>query len=81
MTLDIVIVPFYTAIQIDELSHEALQDWLHSLNRAQREYAARVSGRARTVLNASHRLNRWLTAEVRQDLFDRHYELQVFKKI
>ena len=81
MTLDVVYVPFYTARQIDDLSHEELQDWLLQLDRAQREYAARVSGRARTVLNASHRLNRWLTPDSRQDLFDRHYELQVFKKI
>ena len=73
-------VPFYTSRQMDDLSHEELKAWLLLLNRAQREYCARVNGRARSMCNAEYRLNRWLTEESREDLFDLHYELQVFKK-
>ena len=62
MTLE-VRVPFYTSRQMDDLSHEELQDWLLLLNRAQREYCARVNGRARSMLNANYSLNRWLTEE------------------
>ena len=79
MTIQVT-VPFYTSRQMDDLSHEELKDWLLLLNRAQREYCARVNGRARSMCNAEYRLNRWLTEESREDLFDLHYELQVFKK-
>ena len=79
MTIQVT-VPFYTSRQMDDLSHEELKNWLLLLNRAQREYCARVNGRARSMCNAEYRLNRWLTEESREDLFDLHYELQVFKK-
>ena len=76
-----VAVPFYTTREMDDLSHEELKEWLLKLNRCQREYCARVNGRARSMLNATHRLNRWLDQESRDDIMDRHYALQVFKKI
>ena len=74
-------VPFFTSRQMDDLTHEELEEWLLKLNRCQREYCARVNGRARSMLNATYRLNRWLDQETRDDIMDRHYALQVFKKI
>ena len=76
-----VAVPFYTTREMDDLTHEDLMEWLHKLNRCQREYCARVNGRARSMLNATYQLNRWLDQESRDDIMDRHYALQVFKKI
>ena len=76
-----VAVPFYTAREIADLAHEDLMEWLLKLNRSQREYCARVDGRARSMLNATYQLNRWLDQESRDDIMDRHYALQVFKKI
>ena len=76
-----VAVPFYTAREMDDLTHEELMEWLLKLNRSQREYCARVNGRARSMLNATYQLNRWLDQESRDDIMDRHYALQVFKKI
>ena len=76
-----VAVPFYTTREMDDLTHEELMEWLLKLNRCQREYCARVNGRARSMLNATYRLNRWLDQESRDDIMDRHYALQVFKKI
>ena len=76
-----VAVPFYTTREMDDLTHEELMEWLLKLNKCQREYCARVNGRARSMLNATYRLNRWLDQESRDDIMDRHYALQVFKKI
>ena len=73
-------IKFLTTREMDDLPTEQLEHWLLQLNRAQREYCARVNGRARSMCNAEYRLNRWLTEESREDLFDLHYELQVFKK-
>ena len=74
-------IKFLTSREMDDLPSEQLEHWMLQLNRSQREYCARVNGRARSILNATHELNRWLDEETRDDLMDRFYELQVFKKI
>ena len=74
-------VPFLTTRQMDDLTSEELEHWMLQLNRSQREYCARVNGRARSILNATYELNRWLDDETRDEIMDRHYALQVFKKI
>ena len=74
-------IKFLTSREMDDLPSEQLERWMLQLNRAQREYCGRVNGRARSILNATHELNRWLDDETREDIEDRFYELQVFKKI
>ena len=69
-------VRFLNSDEMDSLSYDMLKYWLEHLDRKQRQYAADVNDRARDILNRHRPLNRWLNEEVKNDILDKHYELQ-----